>query len=167
MADRSENPGCLSVILKWFGFQPKTAEEKYPYRLRDQFLSPAEMAFYRFLLEMTGEKAHVLSKIRLADIFYVSQPRENLAYRNKIDRKHVDFLICDPNTMQPRFAIELDDRTHQREDRKARDAFVDRVFEASGLPLVHVKVQKAYDKTELAKEFRRALKSDRGKQSRE
>jgi len=38
--------------------------------------------------------------------------------------------------MRPRVGIELDDSSHAREERQARDAFVQRVFQASGLPLL-------------------------------
>jgi len=41
-------------------------------------------------------------------------------------------------------AIELDDRSHEREDRMKRDAFVDRVFEAAVLPILHIPAAKGY-----------------------
>ena len=43
---RSSNPGCLLAVFQLLGLtggQPGTL----PYRLRDDFLSPAELAFYR------------------------------------------------------------------------------------------------------------------------
>jgi len=40
----------------------------------------------------------------------------------------VDFLLCDPHTMKPVMAFELDDSSHGRDDRISRDAFVERVF---------------------------------------
>ena len=38
--------------------------------------------------------------------------------------------------MRPRVGIELDDSSHAREDRQARDAFVEQVFEAAGVALL-------------------------------
>ncbi|MGI5917257.1 MAG: DUF2726 domain-containing protein [Anaerolineae bacterium] len=64
--------------------------------------------------------------------------RRALAYNNRIDRKHVDFLLCDPQTMAPLLGIELDDSSHRRPDRRARDELVDRIFESAGLPLLRV-----------------------------
>ena len=81
-------------------------------------------------------------------VFYVARPNENQAYqanRNKIDRKHVDYLICDPTTMRPRVGIELDDSSHDRRDRQKRDEFVDRVFEAARVPLLRIPAQAAYN----------------------
>ncbi len=57
----------------------------------------------------------------------------NASFRNKIDRKHVDFVLCDPHTMRPLVGIELDDATHGRVSRQARDEFVDEVLAAAGL----------------------------------
>jgi hypothetical protein len=37
---------------------------------------------------------------------------QNRSWMNRIDRKHVDFLICDPGSMAPALAVELDDGSH-------------------------------------------------------
>jgi hypothetical protein len=46
--------------------------------------------------------------------------------------------------MCPLIGIELDDKSHQRPDRQARDEFVDRVFAAAGLPIVHILARRTY-----------------------
>ncbi len=152
----SENAGCLGGILRLFG--AKTPEPPtLPYRRRDDFLSPAELSFYRALLAATGERATVLTKVNLADIFFVVRPNENQAYRNKIDRKHVDFLLCEAASMRPALGIELDDSSHQRSQRQARDEFVDEVFRVAGLPLKHVPTSRTYSVPELSAEIGTAL----------
>jgi predicted RNA-binding Zn-ribbon protein involved in translation (DUF1610 family) len=85
-------------------------------------------------------------KVGLGDLFYPQSGDygQNTAYRNRIDRKHVDFLLCDPLTVRPILGIELDDKSHQREDRKERDIFVNGVFNAVGLPLARVSVRSSY-----------------------
>ena len=114
------------------------------YRLRDDFLSPAEISFYHVLRQAVGERVTVCAKVRLADVFFVARPNGNAAARNRIAAKHVDFLLCDPATMRPVAGIELDDASHARPDRQERDALVEKVFEAAGLPLVRFSVQRAY-----------------------
>jgi hypothetical protein len=143
--------GCLTTILEIFGIKTKEpALEKLPYRFRDDFLSPAELSFYRVLKSVVNRKFEVCTKVRLADIFYVTQPNKNFSYFNRISQRHVDFLICQPETMKPIFAIELDDTSHNRADRQESDAFVDQSFKAAGLPLIHIPAQRAYDTRELA-----------------
>ncbi len=46
--------------------------------------------------------------------------------------------------------FELDDKSHQRQDRRERDAFVDQVFKAAGLPLLHVPARRGYVAADLA-----------------
>lgn len=123
-----------------------------PYRLRDNFLTPAEHTFFNSIKPIVGDRALVCAKVGLGDIFKVKAEDQSQyrIYTNKIDRKHVDFLLCDHKTMQPLVGIELDDKSHDRPDRRARDEFVDQVFAAAGLPLVHVRVKRAYDAAELA-----------------
>lgn len=166
---KNANPGCLSALLRMFGLTPKPAvshqvlesdEEQVdaPYNLRDDFLSAAETSFYQVIKGMMGDYLTVCPKVSLSDVLYVSRKNERFqAYVNKIDRKHVDFLICESKTMKPRFAIELDDASHQREERVQRDEFVDRVFNAAGLPLVRVPVMNAYNVRELEMRFKAAV----------
>lgn len=128
------------------------AAEAFPYHLRDDFLSAAEFSFYSVLRETAGNQAVICAKVSLSDLFWVKRTdaAKHRTYTNKIDRKHIDFLLCDPLTMKPLLGIELDDKSHQREDRKQRDQFVDGVFAAAGLPLLHVPVKRAYVISEIA-----------------
>ena len=145
----SQNPGCLAFILRLFGGRPREAGQ-LPYRLRDDFLSAGELAFYRVLVTAVDGKATILTKVNLADVFFVARPNENAGYRNRIDRKHVDFLICDTTGMRPLVGVELDDRSHQSARRQERDRFVEQVFEIAGLPLVRVPLRSSYSVNELA-----------------
>lgn len=132
---------------------PQAAQ--FPYIMRESFLTPAELNFFRVLQEAVGNHMHVCAKVALGDIFSVKSKDQSQfrIYTNKIDRKHVDFLLCDPQSMRPVVGVELDDRSHQREDRRARDAFVDEVFRAAGLPLLHIAVRRSYRPEDLAAQF--------------
>jgi hypothetical protein len=55
-----------------------------PYRVRDDFLSPAELSYLRVLKSVLGSKAAVCAKVRLADLLFVARPNENLGYFNRI-----------------------------------------------------------------------------------
>ena len=127
------------------------AEIEYPYLLRDDFLSPAELSFYLVLKSSVSEMALVCPKVALGDLFYAksNDHSKHRTFTNKIDRKHVDFLLCDPKTVRPILGIELDDKSHQRQDRQARDEFVENVFSAAKLPLVRIPVRHSYSVSEL------------------
>jgi very-short-patch-repair endonuclease len=92
----------------------------------------------------------IFAKVRLGDLLTV--PRGTLKFwthRNRIHRKHVDFVLCAPDDLTPLLAIELDDGSHARLDRRARDACVDAALGAAGLPILHVPAQHAYAPAEL------------------
>lgn len=151
----NERPGCLGAILVLLGISKKEPADgegtsgPLPYRLRDDFLSPAELSFYRVLRDVVGERATVLAKVNLRDLFYVTRPNEHLSFINRIATRHVDFLLCRPDTLRPLAGIELDDSSHREGKRQERDAFVERVFAASGLPLLRVPVKHAYTRAEI------------------
>jgi hypothetical protein len=151
---KSEPKGCLGFLLGLFTGGSDSTEgesDELPYRIRDDFLSSAELSFYKVLQRAVLDQAVVLTKVNLADIFFVLQPKENISFRNKIDRKHVDFLICSIETMSPLAGIELDDSSHSRSDRQLRDELVNEVFAAAGLPLLRFSARVSYNQLELAK----------------
>jgi hypothetical protein len=51
--------------------------------------------------------------------------------------------------MRSFLGIELDDKSHQRDDRKERDQFIDQVFKAAGIPLLRVPVKHTYSLQEV------------------
>ncbi len=152
-----EKQGCLSILLPFLRLKARS-DEILPYRLRDDFLSPAEFSFYKVLSSVLGSRFTVQSKVRLADIFFVARPNENVAYFNKISQRHLDFLVCDAITMKPLLGIELDDTSHRRNSRQERDEFVDRVFQAAKFPLLRFPVQREYNTREVAARIAPLLK---------
>jgi len=148
----STNSGCLGLLLSLLGLRTTKPPEdtQLPYRLRDDFLSAAEISFYHVLCKVVGEQITVCPKVGLGDVFFVSRPHENQGARNRIASKHVDYLLCDSATMRPLVGIELDDASHEREDRRERDALVEKVFAAAELPLVRFPVEQAYALAQVA-----------------
>jgi hypothetical protein len=157
-SERSTSKTSESAISKRKAASSATGREM-PYRIRDDFLSPAEFSFYRVLRETAGTSLTICPKVRLADLFFVAKPHINRTYFNRIAQKHLDFLICDAKTMEPLLGIELDDASHQRPDRQKRDDFVDAVFLTAGLPLLRVPTQHGYNPAGLARTLRGYLSS--------
>jgi hypothetical protein len=151
-SNTKQNPGCLTSILQLFKGKSREAipsPTQLPFRVRDNFLSHAELSFYKVLSSVIRDRAVIFTKVRLADIFFVSNPNENLSQFNRISQRHVDFLLCQPDTIKPIVGVELDDASHNRSDRKERDEFVGNVFLAAKLPLVHALVKYAYTAQEI------------------
>ncbi|WKZ43018.1 MAG: DUF2726 domain-containing protein [Anaerolineales bacterium] len=136
--------------------QVKSQDERLPYRLREKFMSAPELALFRSLQNMAGKHYVVCPKVALNDIFYIVRPNENVHFFNKIFRKHVDFLLCDPKTLQPVFGIELVKPVGKSETREA-DQFLEDLFLSAGLPLVHVISSETYSEEDLAELFQLAI----------
>jgi hypothetical protein len=121
-----------------------------PFFKRKYLLSIAEKRFYDVLRRVV-DGLPVLPKVRLADL--VEADTRHLLRRSNFDHiksKHIDFVICD-RALSPIIAVELDDSSHQRPDRVARDRDVNRILEIASLPLLRVTVRRAYDAAEIAK----------------
>ena len=158
--DRQARPGCLGGLVHWLtGLSGSAASgrEELPYGVRDDFLSPGELSFFHILNLAVGDKAVVCAKVNLADVFYVKSPHHNAYHRNRIAQKHLDFLLCDPGSMRPLVGVELDDASHDSRRGRERDAFVDAVFEAARLPLVHIRAGRGCDPKSLAAQLEQYL----------
>lgn len=102
--------------------------------------SENERDTYRKLKELADANGYNLfAKVRLLDL--VEPVKGNPQYRtymNKIQSKHVDFVLCDQKLIA-RCIIELDDNSHARKDRQERDSFVDEVLTSTGYTIIHCK----------------------------
>lgn len=171
MTQHQDNFSLIRRILRALGLSPAAVDDivdriidflteskekddrvEYPYSVRDDFLSPAEQSFFLVLRSAVSDWALVCPKVALGDLFIAKSdnPSTFRTYRNRIDRKHVDFLLCNPQTARPLLGIELDDKSHQQRERQERDEFVKNVFSAAQLPLVRIPVQHSYSMAALS-----------------
>ncbi|HLO29227.1 MAG TPA: DUF2726 domain-containing protein, partial [Anaerolineales bacterium] len=90
------------------------------------------------------------------DVFYIVRPNENVHFFNKFFRKHVDFLLCEPETLKPAFGIELVKPVSRSETREG-DQFMEDLFRSVGLPLVHVQSSEHYSEQDLTELFELAI----------
>lgn len=141
--------GLAGVLLRsvWRRLLRPHPNERPPAVARP-FLSDCERAFFQVLLQSAHPASHVSCKVRLADL--VTFPGDALRARNTINQKHVDFVVCDRESMIPYRVIELDDATHARRDRRARDALVDSYLAEAGIAVSHVPAAGRYRPADLA-----------------
>ncbi len=132
--------------------KPSNAKAESPYRLREYFLSTPEISLFRLLHKMVGDRYVICPKVALTDIFTIIRPNENVHFYNKIFRKHVDFLLCDPKTLKPAIAIEIV-KPVARTETRASDQFMEELFSNEGVPLVHVPLGEKYEVSDLVNLF--------------
>lgn len=119
-------------------------------------LTQAETHFFR-AISAAAQPLLIFPKVNLGDLVAPSPslpPSESTSARNKISKKHVDFVVIDNQTCEVLCAIELDDASHQSERARKRDADKDHALKSAGLPLLRVPVARNYEvavlKTKLA-----------------
>jgi hypothetical protein len=122
-------------------------------------VTPAEQKFYEALDEAIDGRLIILSKVRVADLLSVtseSGPARQRVFRS-IACKHVDFLLAEAQNLRPLAAIELDDSTHRRADRRKRDKLLDDLFEKAELPLLRFKTASAYSLRSIEEQVEEAI----------
>jgi very-short-patch-repair endonuclease len=131
---------------------------KYKYRQKDFFMTRAEHECYDALIVAVGGKYHIFAQVHLPSIVDSKVVGQNWkgAFRH-ISQKSVDFVLCDKEYISPKLAIELDDKTHERQDRIDRDGEVERVLKDAGLPLLRLENHGHFNPSELSEKINTAL----------
>lgn len=138
--------------------RPKTYLEKnkpnyddvYPYISSSSLLTKAELNFFKVLtLTLLDTDYYICPMVRLADVLQVYNSNNYQSHFNRIRSKHIDFLLCDKYTFKPLIAIELDDSSHNFDNRIERDDFLNAAFYSAGLKLVRFKAYHSYTVTEI------------------
>jgi very-short-patch-repair endonuclease len=131
------------------------------YFLKDRiFDHQSEFEFYKILRDdILGDRFLAMIQIPLASLVGVRRTNNPvyMAHFGRIKSRRVDYVICRKQDLKPLLALELDGSSHENEDRKERDQFVDALFEAVGLPILHVSLQKNYNKAAVALSIARKL----------
>lgn len=149
--------GLLVFFLVFFALIPRR-----PYKRADFLFTPAERVFYKELVRAVNGQYLVFGKVRVADLITIKGKYGNKSSMRdlaKVAQKHVDFCLCHPDTLAVVCAIELNDKSHDREDRKSRDGFLDKVSKEVGLPLVWVSAKSRYSSGDIQRAINDAILS--------
>jgi hypothetical protein len=139
------------------------SRHRLPYQRIDSIFTPAERYFLNTLDQATPDHLRVFGKVRIADVLRVTTSNRKRFWRyfTQISSKHLDYVLVDRKNMRIVCAIELDDRSHDRKDRRGRDAFVDEACATAGLPLIRVPAARHYDPNVIRQRIMHATHSDK------
>jgi len=134
---------------------------RWPYRKTDHLLTPAERSFFGVLGQAIDSDLYIFAKVRLSDLLWLPHGTTNRqSHLNRIQSKHVDFVLCDSATTEPRLLIELDDSSHQSARRGGRDTFLDEAVRRAGLPILRVPAKRSYAPAQLRQVISSLLTGD-------
>lgn len=119
----------------------KNVNNIFPYQ-KKYLLTKNEWYFYKKIKPICEKyNLHIISKVRLADIVDVKSnlnKSEQQIYFNKIQNKHVDFILCNPENLAIVALIELDDSSHKNQNRIERDEFLNNLCEKVDYKLIRI-----------------------------
>ncbi|HVY67765.1 MAG TPA: DUF2726 domain-containing protein, partial [Patescibacteria group bacterium] len=144
---------CIFIAIVLFiliEFLESGHKKGYKYEIKDSVMSSAENEFYNLLLNIVQGQYFVFPQVHLETFLeHKISGQSWIGALRHINQKSVDFLICDLESRKPLLAIELDDRSHEREDRIERDQMVKYIFEGAHFPLLRFKCQREYNIEEI------------------
>ncbi len=141
---------CIYNIITFLVNKNKKSDEVIKKYYKYNFiLTEYEKIFY-YTLEKICIKNNfkLFVKVRMSDLI----EGETITEMNKIQRKHIDFIICN-NKLEILLAIELNDSSHSEYNRRKRDFEVNEIFNEAELPLLWIEGKKKYNENEIEKKI--------------
>jgi very-short-patch-repair endonuclease len=149
--------GIVAFFLQG-GFEGSDDKLKYRYNRRNFFLTRAERECYDALCEAVGTEYRIFAQVHLPTLLDHTVRGQNWrAALAHINRKSVDFVLCDKAYLSPKLAIELDDKSHERPDRQERDREVERILKEAGVPLLRIENRGTFNAADLAQRIKEVL----------
>lgn len=128
------------------------SQNRVRYEKKDCLLTELEKRYYREFCEIFGDRFIVLPQINLATVIDKVSP----GFRTELFR-NVDFGVFDHN-LTPILLIEINDPSHNRDDRIARDENVKKICKKAGLPLITFWTKDGINRQVMLYEFRKYVK---------
>lgn len=122
------------------------------------FDTVSEFKLFKTLVELFEDKYYIFPQINLSHLI---EPKDKNFYehrknRSRIEKKSVDFVLCDKDRVVPQLVIELDGYSHKWESRVTRDVFVNELMRDINMPILRLQAGNL-DKEFIKGEIERAL----------
>ena len=148
---------CFLLFKAWVD-RKYFRSQTYNYFKKNQIMTDSEMKCFKSLHKATGEKYWIFPQVHFSaflDNHIVGQSwRGSFSH---VNGKSVDFMLCTKEELSPILAIELDDKSHEREDRQRRDYEEERIFKIAKMPLLRLKHADLDNINNLTKKITEAL----------
>jgi very-short-patch-repair endonuclease len=108
-------------------------EETWPFYARKPLSEPEQILYFR-LIKALPEHI-VLAQVQLSRLLGVKKGNNSQAWFNRINRLSADFVVCNKDSSVVA-VIELDDASHEREDRQKTDAKKDKALASAGVRMI-------------------------------
>lgn len=139
----------LLVVFFFFVQKRLIKTETYKdckYKRKGALLNSQETAFLNALKTAVGEHGVVLAKVNMANVIapVATNKKQWFVANSKIAKSYFDFLICDPRSLEPRVAIELDNGKELDKGKMERQKLLMHVCKSSNVPLIGASIKHSY-----------------------
>ncbi|MFT6925194.1 MAG: ssDNA-binding Zn-finger/Zn-ribbon topoisomerase 1 [Psychromonas sp.] len=139
------------ILFIFFKLKVKPKQEsenfEHSYERLDVLFTPAERSFFGVLNQAISDDVIAFGKVRVADAITPTKGGVKGAWQrafNKISAKHFDFVLCNKSDLSFVCGIELDDKSHNSEKQKSRDAFLESACKSADFPLIRFPAKSTY-----------------------
>ncbi len=108
-------------------------DEVWPFYPKKPLSQPEQVLYFRLVQALPDHI--VLAQVQLSRLLGVKKGNNYQAWFNRINRMSADFVVCNKDSSIVA-VIELDDATHQKEDRQAADAKKDKALSSAGIRII-------------------------------
>ena len=131
--------GVFEIVTSKSKESTEATKPAFHYKQKQYFMTKHEADCYKALVREVGSEYFIFAQVHLSTIIDEKIEKQNWkAARAHVDRKSVDFVLCDKEFIEPKLAIELDDSSHERADRVTRDSEVERILSEANVPLLRI-----------------------------
>lgn len=123
---------------------------EWPFYAKKPLTQPEQVLYHRLVGALP--ECIVLAQVQLSRVLGVKQGFNFHEWNNRINRMSLDFVVCLKDSTIVA-AIELDDKSHERAERKAADDKKEKALAAAGIPLVRWQVNALPDEAAIRLAF--------------
>ncbi len=122
----------------------------WPYHAKKPLSEPEQILYHRRVAALP--QCIVLAQVQLSQVVGVNKGFNFGVWNNHINRMSLDFIVClkDSTVIA---AVELDDKTHEKEIRVKTDAQKGKALSAAGIELIHWHVSELPDEKTIRQAF--------------
>ena len=141
----------IVAIAIFSGYRRSSAaSEPWPFYLKRLLTQPEQVLYHRLVKALPNHI--VLAQVQVSRVLGVKKGSRFHEWNNRINRLSYDFVICD-KAAAVIVAIELDDKSHESDSRRATDAKKSKATLDAGLNLVRWQVKSLPDEAMIQREI--------------
>jgi hypothetical protein len=137
--------------------QGATEDGAWPFYAKNPLTTPEQVLYFRLLQAMPEHI--VLAQVPLSCLLGVKKGNNDRSWLNRINRMSADFVVCNKDASIVA-VIELDDATHQRQDRQLADAKKDKALSSAGIRVIRWQAKAMPDEAEIRAALRPVMTID-------